>query len=301
MRPAVLGALFAVSFGGMTVSAVAGVTPALSPVVNPAWLDLGYERLGENMPPVCNTRGPSFGTVGQPVTFSGFGSNDPDGVIVSYAWTFGDGSTGSGVMPMHSYATTGDYTIGLCVVDDDGAQSCCETTAHISPCATCPPLAQFDGEPPCLDGYVDRFNGGCNSTPLVYSVISCRMICGETGTYILDGQPRNDTDWYRFVVGAGSFSFVGIAAGFELRLSLVTNQCPPATLGTTTSPSCQLSAPLVFDGPGTFVLVVTPDDLTDVPCSSRYVLTFSGPGIPPSCESSTETTTWGHIKARYRD
>ena len=94
MRSAVLGALFAVSFGGMTASAVAGVTPALSPVVNATGRDLGDERLGENMPPVCNARGSYFGNVGHPVTFNGFGSNDPDGVIVSYAWTFGDGSPG---------------------------------------------------------------------------------------------------------------------------------------------------------------------------------------------------------------
>ena len=276
-------------FGGMSTSAVAGEIPAAVPLL-----------AAGNLPPVCNAHGTYFGAFGQPVTFNSNGSYDPDGVIVSYAWTFGDGNTGSGRYPTHSYAAAGDYTVGLCVVNKDSAQTCCETTAHIAPCGSCPPSSQIEGEPLCGDGYVDSFNGGCNSTPRVYSLVFCRTICGETGTYILDGQPRSDTDWYRIVVGPGSFSYSGIAAGFVLRLSVLTNQCPPVTLSTTTSLSCQLPAPLVFNGPGAFVLVASPDDLTGVPCPSEYVLTVSGPGINAICESAVENTSWGHIKARYR-
>ena len=39
--------------------------------------------------------------------FSGSGSSDPDGTIASYAWTFGDGATGTGVVVNHTYATAG--------------------------------------------------------------------------------------------------------------------------------------------------------------------------------------------------
>jgi chitodextrinase len=254
----------------------------------------------QNIPPVCNTGGAYFGSVGQPVTFNGSGSRDPDGIIMSYTWTFGDGNTGSGAQVTHSYAVAGNYAVGLCVVDDDSAQACCQTTAHIAPCGTCPPSSQIEGEPPCQDGYVDNFNGGCNSTPPVFSVASCNTICGETGTYILDGQPRSDTDWYRMTVGPGAFSYRGIAAGFVLRLDVRTNQCPSVILSTTTSPSCEQSAPLAFNGPGTFVMVASPDDLTGVSCPSEYVLIITGPGIPPCDTTPAENTTWGHIKARYR-
>ncbi|MEM6263123.1 MAG: FG-GAP-like repeat-containing protein [Bacteroidota bacterium] len=49
------------------------------------------------------------------VVFSGNNSADPDGSIASYAWDFGDGSTGTGATPSHSYAiTTQEDT------DDDG-------------------------------------------------------------------------------------------------------------------------------------------------------------------------------------
>ena len=163
-------------------------------------------------------------------------------MIVSYAWSFGDGNTGSGAQPTHSYTAAGNYTVGLCVVDDDSAQTCCQTTALISPCASCPPSSQIEGEPRCVDGYVDTSNGGCNSTPPVFSVASCHTICGETGTYFFDGQQHSDTDWYRITVGPGSFSYSGIALGFVLRLSVLRNQCPTVILSTITSPSCEQSA-----------------------------------------------------------
>ena len=55
---------------------------------------------------------------GQTCGFNAAGSDDPDGSIVSYSWDFGDGATGSGVTPSHSYATAGTYTVTLTVTDD---------------------------------------------------------------------------------------------------------------------------------------------------------------------------------------
>lgn len=52
-------------------------------------------------------------------SFDGSGSSDPDGTITSYAWDFGDGSTGSGATPQHTYASAGTYTVKLTVTDDD--------------------------------------------------------------------------------------------------------------------------------------------------------------------------------------
>ena len=44
----------------------------------------------------------------------------PGRTIASYAWDFGDGSTGSGVTTSHEYHTTGTYTVVLKVTDDRG-------------------------------------------------------------------------------------------------------------------------------------------------------------------------------------
>ncbi|MRR52270.1 MAG: PKD domain-containing protein, partial [Rhodocyclaceae bacterium] len=48
-----------------------------------------------NQPPAANAGADKVVTVNQAVTFTGTGT-DPDGTIASYAWTFGDGTSGSG-------------------------------------------------------------------------------------------------------------------------------------------------------------------------------------------------------------
>ncbi|MEW6366355.1 MAG: PKD domain-containing protein [Acidobacteriota bacterium] len=56
------------------------------------------------------------------VSFSGALSSDPDGTIVSYDWSFGDGSSGTGQSVTHTYTVTSDvvYTVILRVTGDDG-------------------------------------------------------------------------------------------------------------------------------------------------------------------------------------
>src|SRR2546427_8471392 len=46
---------------------------------------------------------------------------DSDGTIVSYAWDFGDGQTGTGMSVTHGYANNGTFTVRLAVADDLGA------------------------------------------------------------------------------------------------------------------------------------------------------------------------------------
>lgn len=54
------------------------------------------------------------------VQFDGSASKAGAGGISSYEWEFGDGATGSGVKPSHSYAKTGTYTVALTLTDDGG-------------------------------------------------------------------------------------------------------------------------------------------------------------------------------------
>lgn len=56
--------------------------------------------------------------VDQVVTFNGALSRDPDGIISSYTWDFGDGETGTGVQVRHQYKKAGQYTVALKVVDN---------------------------------------------------------------------------------------------------------------------------------------------------------------------------------------
>jgi len=47
------------------------------------------------------------------------GSLDQDGVIVSYAWDFGDGEDSDEVNPQHVFTQQGEYTVTLSVTDND--------------------------------------------------------------------------------------------------------------------------------------------------------------------------------------
>jgi len=85
----------------------------------------------KEQPPIADANGPYTGPVGQPVQFDGSGSDDPDGQIESYDWDFGDGDTGSGVNPTHTYVASDIYTVTLTVTDDDGLTDTDITTAEI--------------------------------------------------------------------------------------------------------------------------------------------------------------------------
>jgi PKD repeat protein len=75
-----------------------------------------------NLPPVAAVSAtPTSGNAPLAVAFSGAGSSDPDGTISSYAWNFGDGTTGSGVSVNHTYNSTGTFNAVLTVTDNDGA------------------------------------------------------------------------------------------------------------------------------------------------------------------------------------
>src|SRR5262249_43294873 len=53
----------------------------------------------------------------------GRASTDADGSIVSYAWNFGDGQSGSGATATHTYSAQGTYVVALTVTDDRGASA----------------------------------------------------------------------------------------------------------------------------------------------------------------------------------
>ena len=77
---------------------------------------------------------------GRTCSFDGSGSRDNDGTIVSYDWTFGDGTAGSGATVVHTYAMPGIYTATLTVTDNEGA-----TAGPIvrTAFASTPPIASF--------------------------------------------------------------------------------------------------------------------------------------------------------------
>lgn len=102
----------------------------------PDWIEMIVES--GTKPPVAVAGGPYTGVEGTGVAFDGSASFDPDeGDVLSFAWQFGDGTTGSGATPTHSYADNGEYSVRLIVSDQFGAADTTFTTATI---ANAPPV-----------------------------------------------------------------------------------------------------------------------------------------------------------------
>jgi PKD repeat protein len=74
-----------------------------------------------NSPPTARfTASPSSGQTPLFVNFDAASSTDADGYIAAYTWSFGDGSSGSGITASHTYSATGNYSATLVVRDDEG-------------------------------------------------------------------------------------------------------------------------------------------------------------------------------------
>jgi PKD repeat protein len=77
-------------------------------------------------PPTASAGGPYTGQEGAPITFDGTGSSGSG--ALNYHWSFGDGTTGNGPQPVHTYEDDGIYTVVLTVTDPNGLAGRPDTT-----------------------------------------------------------------------------------------------------------------------------------------------------------------------------
>ena len=76
---------------------------------------------------VADRSAPLSGRAPLPVNFSSVGSGDTDGAIASYSWDFGDGTTSTAALPVHTYTNPGTYVVSLIVKDNSGLSSPADT------------------------------------------------------------------------------------------------------------------------------------------------------------------------------
>ncbi|MFT3943703.1 MAG: PKD domain-containing protein [Ancrocorticia sp.] len=107
---------------------------------------------GIPQPPVANF---DVSTHGLDVSFDGSTTTVIDGQIVDYAWDFGDGTTGTGVKPSHTYTAVGTYNVTLTVTDDRGATATVSKSVEVAELPNDAPVALFDIDTKGLEIDVD--------------------------------------------------------------------------------------------------------------------------------------------------
>jgi PKD repeat protein len=229
----------------------------------------------DEAPTASFTPTPLHPAAGQPVSFDGSSSNDPDGSIASYSWTFGDGSSGTGMTPTHSYSASGIYTVTLKVTDSIGATA---TTTQQLPVGL---IASFTvtSPPPLLQGQPVSFDGSSSSDPGGSSLsYSWSFGDGSTGTGTTASHIYASYGTYTVKLTVADSSGSSTAAQ-----TLVVHEHPPTARFTVPTALPVAGQPVAFDG--------SPSSDPDGPITS-YSWTFG--------DGSTGTgTTPSHIYASY--
>ncbi|MTD12757.1 PKD domain-containing protein [Nakamurella sp. YIM 132087] len=135
--------------GGSTSSYLAGSideAAVYSGVLSQAEVTQHWTAGGGTAPNVAPTASFTSGTNFLAASFDASASADPDGSIASYAWNFGDNTTGTGATVSHSYTAAGTYTVTLTVTDNNGATGTTTGTVTVAPKPNGKPTAVFTSD-----------------------------------------------------------------------------------------------------------------------------------------------------------
>jgi len=116
-----------------------------------------------NKKPIANLSAgePYQGYVNTPLLFNGSKSQDTDGNITKWFWTFGDYTNETGEIILHTYSNVGTYTVNLTVTDNKGATHTDTTTCVITQ----------PNRPPS-EPIITGLTNGTTNTSYIFTVVS---------------------------------------------------------------------------------------------------------------------------------
>jgi hypothetical protein len=195
------------------------------------------------------------------------------------------------------------------IVIDGYAENCGDYNVLVTECPppcdpACPPGSVQEGEVVCSDGYDDQYNGGCNSTPPVFTNVECNdtgvTVCGTYGTFVgPGGLDTRDTDWYQVELTTPTTLNVCVCGSQPTQLAIVNADCSFITLACGSvfgAPNEQICCQVDL-GPGTYWIFVSTDGFFGFDCGSGYKVNISGYTCPPV---GVEPASWSTMKSIYR-
>lgn len=101
--------------------------------------------------------------IGQAVSFTAADTSDPQGLGLTYTWSFGDGATTTSALPSvsHAYALPGTHIVQLTVSDPDGYAASSSQTITVYQ----PPTASFTGPSTVIAGRPASFDAYASGDP----------------------------------------------------------------------------------------------------------------------------------------
>ena len=125
-------------------------------------------------------------------------SYDPDGFVVSWSWSFGDGATSGERNPAHTYSTPGTYEVTLTVSDNAGATDSESKNVTVTLPAPTPTPSYTPPPPPPNPDFIISISPSSQSITQGQSTsytVTLTSVDGYEGmiSLSLSGLPRNST------------------------------------------------------------------------------------------------------------
>ncbi len=165
---------------------------------------------------------PAAGVAPLSVAFDGSGSTSPDGSVVTWQWSYGDGTFGTGAQTTHLYVNPGTYNASLTVTDSNSHSSIANTTIVVTANSATTGLRSPSANAAQTTGAGDK-NGYESSPANAYAndaSVAADMNSGtNTNTsYSNKGKDKHDYTNYNFSIPA-----TAVIQGIQVRLDARTD------------------------------------------------------------------------------
>jgi PKD repeat protein len=185
-------------------------------------------------------------------------SRDVDGRIVSYAWDFGDGTTGSGVNVTHSYSTDGSYQVTLTVTDNGGLTGKATHAVQVNQPVqiNLPPTAVIEGPVTAQVSQTIQFDGS-GSSDSDGRIVSYAWDFGDgmTDSGITVTHSYSATDSYTVTLTVTDGGGLTASAKHIVQIGAPVQSSLPSTAVAQVSAATQMSMPSNSTGAGRFIWV----------------------------------------------